>query len=187
MYSQITRPTIYRVTLHITRYSIIKLCLPHWTLGFLLDCIWINPNIWTRLGPILNSSIYYISSYTTHNSIILKSSYVDSPYLDWSMFFFLLDYYTRLPTKAAVRLLSIPQAWKRLPRIQTSILNCNKTLLPLLPIQINWKSCINLPLKTEISNYASVGIFMILGVVVWNGSWLFTYACCSYDLYPLIT
>ena len=86
------------------------------------------------------------------------------------------------PHESSSQLLSIPQARKRLPGLQTSILNCSKTLLPLLPIQINWKSRTNLPVKAEISNYASVGIFMILGVVVWNGWWVFTYACCSYDL-----
>ena len=70
------------------------------------------------------------------------------------------------PHGSSSRLLSIPQARKRLPEFQTSTLNCSKTLLPLLPIQINFKSYINLPVKAEISNYASVGIFMIFGVVV---------------------
>ena len=106
---------------------------------------------------------------------------------DYSVLFLVLDCCTRLPTEVVVWLLLIPQARKRLPGLQTSILNCSKTLLPLLPIQINWKSCINLPLKAKILNYASFGIFMILGVVVWNGSWVSTYAYCSYDLYPLIT
>ena len=97
----------------------------------------------------------------------------------------LLDCCTGLPTEAAVdcyRFLKLESDFPRLPKFQTSILNCSKTLLPLLPIQINFKSCINLPVKAEISNYASVGIFMILAIVVWNGSWVFTYACCSYDL-----
>jgi len=32
-------------------------------------------------------------------------------------------------------------------------------------------------------NIATLGIFLILGVVVWNGWWAFVYACCSHYLY----
>ena len=70
------------------------------------------------------------------------------------------------PNRSSIRLLSIPQAQKRLPGFQTSILNCSKTLLPLLPIQINLKSCINLLVTLKILNYASVGIFMI--TLLWS-------------------
>ena len=77
-----------------------------------------------------------------------------------------LDCYSWLPIEVAIWLLSIPQTWKRLPGLQTSILKCSKTVLSLLPIEINRKSYINLPFYAEISKYVTLRIFVILGVVV---------------------
>ena len=75
-------------------------------------------------------------------SIIVASSSMWCPYfgavVNYSVFCSgVLDCCTRLPIKAVIRLLSIPQARKWLPGLQTSILNCSKTLLSLVPLQIN--------------------------------------------------
>ena len=144
---------------------------------------------WRLIIQILWNSTVLVSSIKIldYDNIELCAFSIFGAVVDCSTLFLVLDCCTRLPIEAAAWLLSIPQARKRLPGLQTLILNCSKTLLPLLPIQINWKSCINHPLYAGISKYASLEIFMILGVVVWNGSWVFMYASCSYDLYPLIT